>query len=157
ATGVAWLKQQLVELRSRLEIERAEDVPDLETLEAKLTKADRKVEKLATKVTKTKQQSKQRKAEIAEWKLWYDGIGKLDKAEEHTKLLAETRWRSEAIATLESKIIQLEAEQLEALTAVEQIEEKIEAVKAGVYELPVDQDPRVVELEGAIARMEQLG
>ncbi|MEM9245635.1 MAG: hypothetical protein AAGA67_07850 [Cyanobacteria bacterium P01_F01_bin.153] len=126
-------------------------------MEAKLTKADRKAEKLATKVTKTKQQSKQRKAEIAEWKLWYDGIGKLDKAEEHTKLLAETRWRSEAIATLESKIIQLEAEQLEALTTVEQIEEKIEAVKAGVYELPVNEDPRVVELEGAITRMEQLG
>ena len=150
---MAWLKQQLGELRSQLEIERAEGVPDLATLEARLTKADRKAEKLATKVIKTKQQSKQRKAEIAEWKLWYDGIGKLDKSEEHTKSLAETWWRSEAIATLESKIIQLEAEQLEALTVVE----KIEAVKAGVYALPVDQDPRVVELEGAIATMEQLG
>ena len=154
ATGVSWLKQQLVALRSRLELERAEGIPDLAILEGKLTKAHRQADKVETKITKAKQQAKQRKSEIAEWKLWYDGVGKLDKAEEHTKLMAEIRWRSEAIATLESKIIQLESDQLAALTTVEQLEEKIEAVKAGVYELPVDEDPRVVELEEAIARME---
>ena len=154
ATGVTWLKQQLVTLRSRLEMERAEGVPDLATLEAQLTKANRQADRVAAKIEKTKRKAKQRKAEVAEWKRWYDAEGKLDKSEEHTKLMSETLWRSEAIATLEAKIVQLESDQLSAQTTVEQLEENIEAVKAGVYELPVDQDPRILELREAIARME---
>ncbi|MGD1849197.1 MAG: hypothetical protein ACFCBU_00835 [Cyanophyceae cyanobacterium] len=58
---------------------------------------------------------------------------------------------------LEFKTIQLEAEPLEALTAVEKIEEAIEAVKASVYTLPIDENSRVMELQGAITRMGQLG
>ncbi len=153
--GADWLKQQLAELLSRCEAERAEGVPDLAQLELKLSRAPKKVEKIQTKIRKAKRQAKQRKQEIAEWKLWCEGIGSMDKSEERAKLELEIQWRSVEIAAQETKISQLETEKLAALGDVERHAEQIEAVKAGIYDLPLEEDPRLLELQAAIDRTEQ--
>lgn len=155
--GIDWLKKQMASLKARLEAERINGIPSLEVLEKQLNRAQKESEKLETKILKAKNLAKLRKKEIADWKQWYEGVPSVDKSQERAKLQAETLWRLEAISNQEKKISQLKAEELEALTKVAQLEEQIEATKAGAYNLPLEEDPRLLELQAAIQRIKALG
>ncbi|MGK7928004.1 MAG: hypothetical protein AB4290_22655 [Spirulina sp.] len=155
--GVSWLEKQMASLKARLEEERANGLPSLQELEKQLSRAQKKAEKLQTKIQKAKLLAKLRKKEIADWKQWYEGVPSIDKSQERAKLQAETLWRLEAIANQEKKIGRLETEEREALTKVVALEEKIEAIQAGAYDIPLEEDPRLLELQAAIQRIKALG
>ncbi len=155
--GVDWLEKQMASLQARLEAERSDGIPSLKELEEQLSRAQKYSEKIEAKILKAKGLAKLRKKEIADWKHWYEGVLSVDKSQERAKLQAEILWRSEAIAHQETKISQLESENLDALGKVVQLEEQIEATKAGIYDRPVEEDPRLLELQAAIQQVRSIG
>ena len=147
---VALLTRFLSELRRQLETERANCPDSQEAIEGKILKSQMRLDKVQGKIDKAKKNSKKRKTEIDEWKRWYNSNPHIDKTEARDKLSLEIDWRSQEIAAHEAKIIQLEAEKLLKMETLEKQELQLEAFVNGVFDLPVAEDPRLLEAEAAL-------
>jgi predicted nuclease with TOPRIM domain len=135
------------EMKVQLQTEREAGVPSESQLQAELDTAQAEYNRLKEESDKLKAQAKQRKSEVDEWKQWYYSQPGLDKTAELEKLNAEIAWRSTEIDALQNQIIPLEEALITVLDTVETLKNKLEAVQAGVYLLPVEQDPRLLQLQ----------
>jgi hypothetical protein len=148
---VALLTRVLPQLRQELEAERANLPESQAVIEGEILKAKMQLDKVQTKIDKEKNSAKKRKKEIDEWKRWYNSNPHIDKTEARAKLSVEIDWRGQEIASHEAKISQLEAEKLVKMEALEKQNLFLEAYLNGVFDLPVEEDPRLLEAEAALA------
>ncbi|MBD2194817.1 MULTISPECIES: hypothetical protein [Calothrix] len=148
--NVVFLTSVLSELRLQIEDERANVPGSEDVIKADILKAEMQLEKVENKINREKQECKQRKHEIDEWKRWYSSIAQIEKSQEREKLDFEINWRSQSIAEGEAKISQLEQEKLAAITNLEKSKIQLEAFREGVYNNPIESDPRLIEAELAL-------
>jgi hypothetical protein len=140
----------LAEVRSQIEAERVNPPASEEAIKTDILKAEMQVEKVQKKIDKEKQECKKRKTEIDEWKRWYHSIATLDKAQELDKLNVEIDWRGQSISEGESRISQFEAEKLVAIMELEKVKIQLAAFVNGVYDQPIELDPRLLDAEEAL-------
>jgi chromosome segregation ATPase len=148
--NVVFLTRVFSELRLQIEDERANLPGSEDEIKADILKAEMQLEKVENKINREKQQCKQHKHEIDEWKRWYHSIAQIEKSQEREKLDIEINWRSQAIAEGEAKISQLEQEKLAATKNLEKSKIQLEAFREGVYDNPIESDPRLIEAELAL-------
>lgn len=141
------LKRLATELRRQLKKERAGPPPSAEALEATIQEAQAQVDSIQAEINEAKSLAKKRKREIHEWKLWYQGLPGIDKTAEWAKLQNEIDWRAAEIRSLEEQISGLENEKWNATGRLEMAKQSLEALNAGVYDRPLDEDPRLVALQ----------
>lgn len=144
---VEQLDRLLVELQDQLQKERAGPPPSAEALEATIQEAQAKVDRIQAVINEAKSLAKKRKREIDEWKLWYQGLPGIDKTAEWAKLQSEINWRGAEIRALEEQISGLETEKWNATGRLEMARQSLEALNAGVYDRPLEEDPRLVALQ----------
>ena len=149
-SNVAFLTRLLSEVRLQIEAERANPPASAEAIKADILKAEKQVEKVQKKINKEKQECKKRKREIDEWKRGYQSIANIDKSHEREKLNVEISWRSQIISQGEANIGQLEAEKLIAITNLEKAKIQLVAFANGVYDNPIESDPRLIAAEAAL-------
>ncbi len=149
-SNVIFLTRLLSEVRLQIEAERANPPASEEAIKAEILKAEMQVEKVQKKINKEKQECKKRKREIDEWKRWYHSIANIDKSQELDKLNVEISWRGQAISQGEANISQLEAEKLAAIMNLEKVKIQLEAFANGVYDSPIESDPRLLAAEAAL-------
>jgi hypothetical protein len=118
----------------------------LADLEAAVTQGEEKADQIAASVEQAKEQIKGRKRELSQWKLWYANLPEIDKSDAKTTLDREVAWRAREIQTLQTRIGSLEAEKLTVMGQTEQARIQIEALQAGAYDRPLDDDPRLVQV-----------
>lgn len=147
---IALLTRALSELRLQIEAERSNVPPSAEVIETDILKAEMRLENVQTKIDKEKQKCKKRKKEIDEWKRWYHSIAEIEKSQAREKLDLEINWRSQAISKCEVKISQLKAEELVKMGDLEKKKIQLEAFTNGVYDLPIESDPRLKAAEVAL-------
>ena len=142
----AFLKRLAAGLQKQLEAERVGGPPTRARLQATLEQAEDDLERLEAETEKAKRRSKKRKREIDEWKTWYANQAGIDKTAARAKLDSEITWRAAEINALEARIAQLVADDLAAEGRLEQARHQLAALEAGVYDRPVEEDPRLVSL-----------
>jgi hypothetical protein len=149
-SNVAFLTRLLSEVRLQIEAERANPPASAEAIKADILMAEKQVEKVQKKINKQKQECKKRKREIDEWKRGYHSIANIDKSHELEKLNVEISWRSQIISQGEACISQLEVEKLTAITNLEKAKIQLIAFANGVYDNPIESDPRLIAAETAL-------
>lgn len=148
--NVGFFKRLLSELNVELEAERSNLPDSVDVIQVSIAEAELNLEKVQAKINKEKGKSKQRKQEISEWKRWYEAIAQINKTKEWETLTQEITWRSQIISDCEVKISQLEAKKLMLMGDLEKKRIQLAAFVNGVYELPIDQDPRLIEAQVAL-------
>jgi hypothetical protein len=111
-----------------------------------LTQAQREAERAATAAEKAKAQASRRKKEIDEWKAWYNSLPEDEKAVGLVKLQSEIKWRAAELDILTPQISELLAAQAAAVGNLELAQQRLRAFEAGVFERPIDEDPRLHRL-----------
>lgn len=161
---LAKLDEILVGLKAQIEAERAQIQASKEqgsdiaaVLRTDMNAAWEKVEGIETEIEEAKDQAGSRKDEISGWKLWYNGLAEIDKTESMKKLEFEVGWRSKEIGEIEKKIAGLQESLLDARESQEKARQKLEAYEAGVYGLPIEEDPRIKELQEQIRNLPGAG
>ncbi len=147
---VVFFTRLLSELKLQIEAERSNLPPSADVIETDILKLQMSLEKVQTKIDKEKQKCKKRKQEVDEWKSWYSSIAQIDKSEAREKLDLEIKWRSQAISKCEAKISQLQAEELVEMGNLEKKRIQLEAFTNGVYDLPIESDPRLIAAQEAL-------
>jgi chromosome segregation ATPase len=157
---LAMLDEIIVSLKAQIEAERAqikalkEQGSDIATvLRADMNAAWKEMEGIETQIEDAKDQASSRKDEISGWKLWYNSLAEIDKTESMKKLEFEVGWRSLEIGEIEKKIASLQESQLAARGRQEAARQKLEAYEAGGYGLPIEEDPRIKELQEQIMNL----
>ena len=148
--NVGFFKRLLSELKVELEAERSNLPNSVDVIQVSIAEAELNLEKVQAKINKAKGQSKQRKQEISEWKRWYEAIAQINKAQEWETLTQEMTWRSQIISDCEVKISQLESKKLMLMGELEKKRIQLVAFMNGVYELPLNEDPRLIEAQAAL-------
>ncbi len=155
------LKMQIKDLKKILSLmrrhvkEERKKGPAIEAeIDHQLSLAQYEMEALSKKVTAAKAHCKKRKREIDEWKLWYNGVAQIDKSAELKQLQEEIAWRAIEIATKEKEISELSLKVLLAEGKCEQLTLRLEALANGIWEGPIDQEPRVKNVLQEIKRLE---
>jgi chromosome segregation ATPase len=139
--------RMIEEMKVQLQAERDVGIPSEAQLRAELDTAQAEYNRLKEESDKAKAQAKHRKTEVDEWKQWYYSQPGLDKTAELEKLNSEIAWRATEIDTLQNQIIPLEASLVTVADTIEILKNKLAAVEAGVYLLPIEQDPRLLSLQ----------
>jgi hypothetical protein len=142
------LKRLLEDFIVQLQAER-DSPPSEALLKASIEQAQLDISRLKKLCDEAKTQAKRRKSELSEWKQWYYSLPGLDKTAELEKLNAEILWRSTEIDALQNQIVSLETKLFNALNIREINANQLTALQAGVYALPVEQDPRLIALQEA--------
>ena len=142
--------------RVRLESERAQGPPQLEQIQSKLAQLDTQAQYISQQIQKAKALSKKRKKEIDEWKLWYNGLGETDKSAELAQLNQEIDWRAAEIAKAEAKIADLSAQLLAQEGEEVALKQQLQALEAGVYDKPLEEDPRLVSVMAQLTNAQEL-
>lgn len=139
---VAMLEQLLGELRA----EHAAGAPERAALLDTIARAEAEARRIGAELARLKAQAKQYKREVDDWKQWYHTLPGISRLVELAKLQGEIRWRSAAIAAAEAQIGALSAAHLAAAGAVERGQQQLAAFEAGVYERPIADDPRILDV-----------
>lgn len=140
------LAERMAEVRAQLETERAAGPFTQSGLQAELAQAQTEVERTATAADRAKTQASKRKKEIDEWKAWYNGLPEDEKAVGLSKLQSEIKWRAGELEALTPQISDLLTAQATAVGNLELAQQRLRAFEAGVFERPLDEDPRLVKL-----------
>jgi len=143
---VTRLDNRIRDLRSRIEAERVRGKPALAELQGTVARGEEQVNQIAASVEQAKEQIKSRKRELNQWKMWYTNLPGIDKSDAKTTLDREVGWRAREIQTLQTRIGSLEAERLAAMGLAEQARIQIEALQAGAYDRPLEDDPRLAHI-----------
>lgn len=139
--------QRMNKLRVRLKAERSRGRPAKKDLETAAAAAEKKLACLEAAVRQAKVQIKKRKRELSEWKQWYGNLAQIDKTTEKAALDREVAWRADEIQGLQKRIGALEAKSLNAMGEMEQARIQLEALEAGAYDRPLDDDPRLAHVQ----------
>lgn len=143
------LKTFLAQLKNNLKAEREGGPPSPAELEAATDRIEAEIAGYQREINAAKALAKKRKREIDEWKLWYQGIGSVDKMAEKIRLDNELAWRANEINSAQEKIGALEAQKWESQGKMETVLQQIAALEAGVYDKPISEDPRLVDVQEA--------
>ena len=130
----------------QLRAEHRGGAPTAEEIQQQIGDAEEAVTQLKAEIDAAKALSKKRKQEIDEWKLWYNGIAKIDKSVEWAKLEIEIAWRATEINDLHLTIGTLYEQHLAAKTRLEMARQRQTAFAHGALEKPLTEDPRYVQL-----------
>ena len=147
---VDFFTRRLSELRFELEEERATLPTSLDEIQSSILDAERHLDSLQRKINQAKAQRKQRKQEIDEWKQWYGAIAPINKTQAWATLNMEISWRSQDIRDCEATIRRLETEKLVTMGMVEKKHMQFAAFANGLYDRPIEQDPRWLEIQAAL-------
>jgi phage shock protein A len=146
AERAALLEQLLGDLRA----EHAAGPPERAALAHAIATAEGEVARLAAEIERRKAQAKQYKREVDGWKQWYHGQPAISRLPQLAKLQAEIMWRSGAIAGLEAQIGALYTAHSAAHSALEVARRQLDALDAGIYERPISEDPRILDVMAAL-------
>lgn len=135
--------------RRRWKDEHSGGKPTEGELESLVKRVRAEAEELVEQQQRAKGRAKDRKREIAEWKTWFQDLPELSRAAQQPKLAAEIAWRAAEIGRLETEIALLDRKVWAAQGEVEMAQQRVEAARAGVYDLPADQDPRLLAVTEA--------
>jgi chromosome segregation ATPase len=138
------LEERVAELRAQLEAERAAGPFTLGGLKAELAQAQAEVERASAAAEKAKAQARKRKDEIDAWKAWYNGLAEDEQEVGMAKLQSEIKWRAAELETLTPQISDLLATQAQAVGELQLAQQKLIAFEAGVFDRPIEEDPRLV-------------
>lgn len=141
------LAERIANVQAQLEAERAAGPFTLSGLQAEVAKAREKAERAFAAAEKGKARANKRKDEIDEWKAWYNSLPDDEKVAGLGKLQSEIRWRAAELEILTPQIRDLLAAQATALGNMELAQQRLTAFEVGVYERPVEDDPRLTNLQ----------
>ena len=141
------LKTLLPHLKKMLKTERASGPPTQTDLDTAETQIETELAGVERQISAAKKLAKKRKREIDEWKLWYQNIGSSDKSAEKVKLDHELAWRADDINRAQEKIGLLETQKWETQGKLEAVLQQMAALEAGVYDRPISEDPRLLDLQ----------
>jgi hypothetical protein len=144
------LAERIAEVRAQLEAERATGPFTLSKLQAELVEAQIEAERAATAAEKAKSQASKRKDEIDEWKAWYNSRPEDEKEVSLVKLQSEIKWRAVELEVLTPQISNLLAAQATAVGNLELAQQRLRAFEAGVFERPIEEDPRLTILQSSL-------
>ena len=146
------LKSALKEIKVQVKAERGLGAPDPDALRADISRMQSQVEKVQLDLEQAKALSRKRKDEIDEWKAWYEKLPDEEKSAGLANLNNEIDWRAAELDANGQKINELMMAEIEAMGALETTLQKLAAVEAGAYKLPMEKDPR---LKGVLAEIEK--
>ena len=147
---VAFFTRRLAELRTELEAERANVPASADVIQASIIDAERRLDWLQRQINQAKAKSKQLKQEIDEWRQWYGAIAPINKTQAWATLNMELSWRSQDIHNCETIISKLETEKLVTMSMVEKKHIQCSVFINGVYDQPLEKDPRWLEAQAAL-------
>jgi chromosome segregation ATPase len=137
------------EVQAQIEAERREGPPNVAELQATIQAIKDEIEHIQARIEKAKAQAKKRKREIDDWKQWYHTLPGVDRSEEQAKLAAEINWRGAEITARQDEIGVLESQKWAAKERWEKAKQRLSAVEEGVYDRPIEQDPRLLSVQAA--------
>lgn len=149
-TTILDLEKRVELVRSDIVAERAMGVPDREQLQAEHAQALIYANKAITAAEAGKAEAKRRKKEIDDWKDWYNNLPEEEKEVGLAKLQSEIAWRAAELERLTPKITELLINQANAQGALEVAQQRLSAFEAGIYERPVEEDPRLIAVSNAL-------
>ena len=147
---VVFLTRRLSELRIELEAERANVPASSDAIQSRIVEAERHLDQLQKQINQARSKSKQHKQEIEEWKQWYGAIAPINKTQAWATLNMEISWRSQEICTCKATISKLETEKLATMSRVEKMHSQWAAFTNGLYDRPLEEDPRWLEIEASL-------
>lgn len=140
------LGERNASVRAQLTAERAAGPFTRSGLQAEVDQAQAEAERAFHAAEKAKAQARDRKDEIDEWKTWYNSLPEDEKEAGLAKLQSEIKWRAAELEVLTPEISDLLAAQASALGDLELAQQRLSAFEAGVFDRPVEEDPRLVGL-----------
>jgi hypothetical protein len=143
------LKALLAHIRKEVKAERVGSPPASAELHTVIDRTNAEIEAYQRQINAAKALAKKRKREIDEWKQWYQGTGSIDKTVEKARLDVEIDWRGAEINIVEAKIGELETRKWQSRERLELAEQRLAALEAGVYDRPLAEDPRLLDLQAA--------
>ncbi len=139
--------RRMHKLKARLKAERSRGAPAKADLEASAAAAEKELERIAGATSQAKARIKKRKRELSDWKQWYANLTDIDKSTEKSTLDREVAWRAREIQDLQTRLGTLEGENLNTMGRLEQTRIQMEALQAGAYDRPLDEDPRLTHVQ----------
>lgn len=140
------LQQAIAAARRQLEAERAEGTPTAAQIERSIADANAQLEVIRARQARQKERCKRRKREIADWQDWCQRAESGEKPEQLLQMQNEVAWRHQQLHAMEQEIADLYPMRLELEGRVERLKAQLIALQAGVYERPVEEDPRLQSL-----------
>lgn len=141
------LKRVESELRERLSREREAGAPSAEEAGAAVAKARAEVEAVQGRIDAAKREAAALKAEAEELERKYEETPEAERVAEWPKLVGEKMRRLVEVRVREAAIATLEGQKWTAAGALEEAKHRLAALEAGAYELPLEEDPRLVSLQ----------
>jgi hypothetical protein len=150
------INAQVASTKAAVQSERDAAAARLRDAQAKLSVAQSAVDSLNSQISSEQLQIDQLNSDIGWWHNWYNNLAWYDKAWGWTKLGVEVGWRGTQVAGLTAAIAGLRASELTANGVLDVARQTAQAAQAASATYPVDQDPRVLALQGGLAAA-QLG
>jgi seryl-tRNA synthetase len=145
------LKRVASELRGHIERERAGGPPSAKEVRAAVRQAQDTVEDIQRRIDAAKAEARTLKDEIEELDRRYAGVHEAERMLEWPRLVGEKMRRLAEVGVREGLIASLEGEKLAAVGALEAARQRLAAFESGVYERPLEEDPRLVSLREEIS------
>jgi hypothetical protein len=140
------LERVALELREHIERERASPPQSAEELQAGVRQAQEAVEGIQRRIDAAKAEARALKDEIDELERRHAELPEAARIVEWPRLVGEKVRRLAEVGVREGLIASLEGEKLAAAGALEAARQRLAAFEAGVYDRPVEEDPRLVSL-----------
>lgn len=139
--------KRLKEVRKALERERAGGELTKDNLQMAVTAAQREVETNGAAADRAKRKATQLKREIDEWKSWFANLPADEQETGLVTLQSEIKWRAAELDKLTPQIADLLAVAAHAVSQLELANQQRVAFEAGVFDRPLDEDPRLISLK----------
>lgn len=143
------LRQRIEEIKLRLSAERQLGKPDKNKIQQQIHSKQSELDEIQSKINKAKSQAKKRKREISDWKQWFHTLAETDRSTELAKLTFEIDWRGVEINVRQDEIAVLEGQKWAVTGELESLKHQIFALEQGVYDRPVEDDPRLINAQAA--------
>ncbi|TWP37119.1 hypothetical protein [Leekyejoonella antrihumi] len=142
---------QIGTTQAQIQAQRDAAAAQLTDLQQKLAAAQNSVNTLSGQVNGQQAQIDQLNGEIAWWNNWYNNLAWYDRAWGWTELGAEVGWRGTQVAGLELSIQALRGSLAAANGVLQLAQQAVNAALAAQASYPIDQDPRILALQGGQA------
>ncbi|MBO1756636.1 hypothetical protein [Allobranchiibius sp. CTAmp26] len=146
---------QIATTRAQIQAERNSAAAQLSNLQQQLAAAQSAAGALNGQVNAQQGQIDQLNGEINWWNNWYNNLAWYDKAWGWTELGAEVGWRGTQVAGLEVSIQGLRGSLAAANGVLQTAQQAVNTAQAAQATYPVDQDPRILALQGGEAAAQQ--
>ena len=139
---------QISTTRAQIQAQRDAAAANLRAAQQKLAAAQAPVDALNAQINAQQGQINQLNSDIAWWNNWYNNLAWYDKAWGWTELGAEVGWRGTQVAGLTISIQGLRGSIALATGVLQGAQQTVNAANAAAATYPIDQDPRIVGLQG---------